>query len=215
MIKIIDTMLKRTLLLSCKVVFDSANRLGVSVEKHEPSVTPDEYGRLWAACHMKVLEGLGYPTNIDALLALAMIEKILSKPFGGKTDCFERAGLSEIVEYTESSPIGHDITARYYAQKQRRLVIVEMRRDIPSKHLIYGSIGLLQFALNRCEGREEELTLLFKMAKTILYLLSSDSAYETDNLTQLHDTAYALVKQSHGHNWSNGTTRSLTDRKDQ
>lgn len=197
MIKIVDTILKRSLLLSCRIVFDSVNRLAVSVEAHEQTISPHEYGRFWAACHMEVLESLGYPTSVDALLASAIIEKITAKPFSSRTDCFERAGLSEVVEYTENPFIGYqEITGRFYAQKGRRFLVADLRLDIDPKHLIYGSIGLLQFALNRCGEKEEELAFLFQLAQTILVLLSPDSGYETNNFRQLHDTAYALVTHS-------------------
>jgi hypothetical protein len=197
MIKILDTLRKRTQLLSFGIVFDSTNRLGVSVEAHEPSISPDELSRLWAAYHAKVLEALRYPTNVDALLASAIIEKITAKPFSFKTDCFARAGLSEVVQYTEDSLAGFiDITGRYYAKEQRRILLADLPGDITAKHLIYGSVGLLQYGLNRCGQDENELTLIFQLAKSILFLLSPDSGHDTSDLTQLPDTAYSLAKRA-------------------
>lgn len=214
MTKIVDTILKRTLILSCKVVFDSMNRLAVSVQEHEPSLSLDEYGRLWAAYHVEVLETLGYPTSVDAILASAIIEKIIAKPFSSKIDCFERAGLSEVVEYTESPFIGHqEITGRLYAQKQSRFLVTDLRLDIDPKHLMYGSVSLLQFAVNRCGGKENELAFLFQFAKTIVYLLSPDSGYEKDNLKHLHNAAYALVKHSPDHDKETGVIHRLKDRR--
>lgn len=213
MTNIVDKMLKRILLISCRVAFDEMNRLAVSVQEHEPSLSLDEYGRLWAAYHTEVLETLGYPTSVDAILASAIIEKITDKPFSANTDFFKRAGLSEVVEYTENPFIGHqEITGRFYAQKQSRFLVTDLRLDIDPKHLMYGSAGLLQFAANRCWGKEGELAFLFKFAKTIVYLLSPDSGYEKDNLRQLHNTAYALVKQLPDHDEETGAINHLTDR---
>jgi len=197
MIKILDTLRKRTQLLSFRIVFDSTNRLGVSVEVHEPSISPDEFSRLWAAYHMRVLESLSYPTNVDALLASAIIKKITARQFSSNTDCFARAGLSEVVQYTEDSLAGFiDITGRYYAKKQRRILLADLPGDITAKHLIYGSVGLLQYALNRCGRDKNALSFTYQLAMSILFLLNSDSGYDANDLTQLQDTAYSLAKRA-------------------
>ena len=198
MIKILDTLRKRTRLLSFGIVFDSTNRLGVSVEVHEPSISPDEFSRLWAAYHMKVLESLGYPTNVDALLALAILKKITARQFSSNTDCFARAGLKETVEYTEVDQIVGfpDIIGRYYAKEQRRFLLTDLPVDITAKHPIYGSVGLLQYALNRCGMDKNALAFTYQLAMSILFLLSSDSGYDASNLTQLPDTAYSLAKRA-------------------
>jgi len=171
--------------------------MSVTVQQVAPETFTDEYGRLWAGYHAKVLEALGYPTNVDALLASAIIEKITAKPFSFKTDCFARARLSEVVQYTEDSLAGFiDITGRYYAKEHRRFLLADLPVDITAKHLIYGSVGLLQYGLNRCGQDEEELTLIFQLAKSILFLLSPDSGHDTSDLTQLPDTAYSLAKRA-------------------
>lgn len=197
MIKILDTLRKRTQLLSFGIVFDSTNRLGVSVEVHEPSISPDEFSRLWSAYHMKVLESLSYPTNVDALLASAILKKITARQFSSNTDCFAGAGLKEAVEYTEDQIVGFpDITGRYYSKEQRRFLLTDLPVDITAKHLIYGSVGLLQYALNRCGRDKNALAFTYQLAMSILFLLSSDSGYDASDLTQLPDTAYSLAKRA-------------------
>jgi hypothetical protein len=212
MIRIIDTILQRSLLLSHKIVMDSSNRLSVTVQQFGPGILTEEYGRLWAGYHMKVLEGLNYPTNVDALLASAMIEKITAKPFSFKTDCFARAGWSEVIKYTEDPLAGFiDMTGRYYAKEQRRFLLADLPVDITAKHLIYGSVGLLQYGLNRCGQDEKELTLIFQLAKSILFLLSPDSGHDKSDLTQLPDTAYSLAKRICSRNDNGGDISFHTD----
>jgi hypothetical protein len=146
---------------------------------------------------MKVLESLSYPTNIDALLASAIIKRITARQFSSTTDCFARAGLSEVVEYTEGPLAGFpDMTGRYYAQGQRRFIIIDLPLDVTAKHLIYGSVGLLQYCLNRCSTDHKNLAFAYHLAKKVLFLLSSDSGYDTSDLTQLPDTAYSLAKRA-------------------
>ena len=193
---IIDTIRKRTQLLSCRIVFDSTNRLSVSVEAKEPSILPDEFSRLWAAYHVKVLEGLGYPTNVDALLATATIKKITATPFHFSVDCFARASLSEVVEYTESPLAGFpDITGKYYAKEQRRFLMIDLPLDVVAKHLIYGSVGLLQYCLNRYGQDQNNLDFAHQLAEKVLFLLNPDSGYDSRYLAQIPDTAYSLVKR--------------------
>lgn len=193
---IIDTIRKRTQLLSCKIVFDSTNRLSVSVEAKEPSILPDEFSRLWAAYHVKILEGLGYPTNVDALLATATIKKITATPFHFGVDCFARAALSEVIEYTENPLVGFpDMTGKYYAKEQRRFLVIDLPLDVMAKHLIYGSVGLLQYCLNRY-SQDQNLDFAYQLAKKVLFLLSPDSGYDSSDLVQIPDTAYSLVKRS-------------------
>jgi len=194
---IFGAMRRRTQLLSCRIVFDSFNRLGVSVEVREPSISPDEYCRLWANYHVNVLDSLRYPTSVDALLASAVIKKVTDRRFSSGTDCFARAGLSEVVEYTEDSLVGFpDMIGRYYARGQRRFFIIDLPLDVTAKHLIYGSVGLLQFCLNRCRTDQNELDFAHKMARKILFLLAPDSGYDSSDLAQIPDAAYSLAKRS-------------------
>ncbi len=194
---ILDAMRKKTQLLSCRIVFDSFNRLSVSVEVHEPSVLSDEYCRLWANYHVKVLDSLRYPTNVDALLASPIIKKVTDREFSFGTDCFARAGLSEVVEYTEDSLVGFpDMTGRYYARGQRRFFIIDLPLDVTAKHLIYGSVGLLQACLNRCSTDQNNLAFAYQLTKKVLFLLSPESGYDSGDLTQIPDAAYSLAKRS-------------------
>lgn len=145
----------------------------------------------------KVFETLGYPTNIDALLALAMLEKMTVEPFCRNTDCFERAGLAEVVEYAENQQSGLPVAAlRYFARGQRRVLVCDLSPDIPAKHLVYASIGLLQYSLNRCGRNEQELLFLYRLAKNILFLLSPDSDYDAKDISLLPGTAYSLAKRA-------------------
>jgi hypothetical protein len=146
---------------------------------------------------MKVLESLSYPTNVDALLASAILKKITARQFSSNTDCFAGAGLKEAVEYTEDQIVGFpDITGRYYSKEQRRFLLTDLPVDITAKHLIYGSVGLLQYALNRCGRDKNALAFTYQLAMSILFLLSSDSGYDASDLTQLPDTAYSLAKRA-------------------
>lgn len=199
--KVVDTILRRTLLLSYRVVFDSFNRLSVTVRQIGPGILTEEYGRLWAAYHMKVLETLVYPIGVDALLASAIIERITAKPFTSNADCFERADLSGVVEYTEDLLDGFpDMSGRHYAKGQRRFLMTDLPADVTAKHLIHGSAGLLQYGLNRCRQNENERTFLYEMAKSVLSLLSQDSGYDTGNLDLLPDAAYTMAKRRCGRN---------------
>lgn len=194
--KIIDTLLQRTLLFSYSIVFDSTNSMSVAVRPHMPVTRTGEYGRLWAAYHVRVLESLGFPTNVDALLASAMIEKIVSKPFSEKIDCFQRAGLPGVVRYTEDSLAGyHHITGHYYRKGQKHFLLAELPVDITSKYLIYGSIGLLQYTLNRCGRNHQEILLVNELVENVLSFLRKDSGYDTSLLGQLPDTAYGLARR--------------------
>ncbi len=203
--KVVDTILKRTLLLSYRIVFDSFDHLSVRVRQVGPAILTEEYARLWAAYHMKVLETLIFPIGMDALLASATLERITAEPFLSDTDCFERANLKGVVKYTEDLIDGFpDMTGKYYAKEQRRFLVTELPADVTGKHLIYGSAGLLQHGLNRCGRDEEGRTFLYEMAKSVLSLLSRDSGYDTGNLELLPDAAYTLAKRRSSRNEENG-----------
>jgi len=188
---------KKTHLLSCRIVFDSYNRLGVTVEAYEPSLSPHEYCRLWAHYHVKVLDRLGYPTNIDSHLAMAVIKKVTDREFSSDTDCFARAGLAEVVEYVEDPLAGFpDMTGRYYGKGQRRFFLIDLPLDVTAKHFIYGSVGLLQYCLNRCSSNQNDLALAYQLTRKVLFLVSPDSGYDAGSIAQIPDTAYSLAKRS-------------------
>jgi hypothetical protein len=146
---------------------------------------------------MEALKSLGYPTNVDSILASAIIRKITSKPFSSNTDCFARARLSDVVEYTETPLVGFpDMTGKYYAKERRRFLMADLPLDVTAKHLIYGSVGLLQYCLNRCRTDHKNLAFAYQLAKKVLFLLGPNSGYDTSDLAQIPDTAYSLAKRS-------------------
>lgn len=195
--KVIDAILQRSLILSYDIVMDSSNRISVRIQQHGPEVPEEEFCRLWVDYHVKVLEKLGYPGNVDGVLASVIIGKIVAKPFTSETDCFARAELSGVVKYTEDPIVGSlTMTGRYYKKGQKRSLVTDLPGDITAKHLIYASVGLLQFCLNRCGQDGSEGALIFQMAKSMLFLLSSDSGYDTSDSTSLPDAAYSLAKRT-------------------
>jgi hypothetical protein len=187
-------MFGKKLLLTGKIIFDSPNRPAATIQPFTPPLVCDEYGRLWAAHHVKVFEVLGYPANIDALLAPAVLENITVAPFRRNTDCFARAGPAEIVEYAEDRRSGLPVmTLRYYACNEKQVLVCDLPLDIPTKHLVHTSVGLFQYGLNRCVRNKQGLLLLYRSANNILFLLRPDSGHDVRDLSRLPDTAYPLA----------------------
>ena len=73
--------------------------------------------------------------------------------------------------------------------------MIDLPLDVVAKHLIYGSVGLLQYCLNRYGQDQNNLDFAHQLAEKVLFLLNPDSGYDSRYLAQIPDTAYSLVKR--------------------
>ncbi|OPY78566.1 MAG: hypothetical protein A4E64_00839 [Syntrophorhabdus sp. PtaU1.Bin058] len=189
----IDILLRRRHLLSYRLVFDSNGRISVNVSPSTPSLPDHEYIRLWSYFYTESMRVLNYPENITALLSLATLEKIVDKPFDALTDCFDRAGLSDNLHYTEEAVPGDIVlTGDFYSKDMRRILAAQFPAGISDNFAVYGGVGLLQYSINRCRENSDDLRIVHNTVENLIFLFKG----KNDTVNSFPDTAYALAAGS-------------------
>jgi hypothetical protein len=136
---------------------------------------------------------LNYPENITALLSLATLEKIVNEPFDVQTDCFDRAGLSDNIQYTEEAIAGDIIlTGDFYSKGLQRILAAQFPTGITDNYAIYGGVGLLQYSINRCDKNSDDLRVAHNAVENLMFLFKTGN----NAVNSFPDTAYALAAGS-------------------
>jgi len=188
-----DILLRRRHLLSYKLVFDSNGRISVEVYPSTPSLPGHEYIRLWTYFYTETMRVLNYPENITTLLSLATLEKIVNEPFDVLTDCFDRAGLSDNVRYTEEAIAGDILlTGDFYSKGLRRILAAQFPAGITDNFAVYGGVGLLQYSINRCDKDSDGLRIAHNTVENLMFLFKAGN----NAIDSFPDTAYALAAGS-------------------
>lgn len=188
-----DILLRRRHLLSYRLVFDSYGRISVGVSLSAPSLPDHEYIRLWSYFYTEAMRVLNYPENITTLLSLATLEKIVDKPFDALTDCFDRAGLSDNLHYTEEAVPGDIIlTGDFYSKGLRRILAAQFPAGISDNFAVYGGLGLLQYSVNRYKENSDDLRIAHNTVENLMFLFKA----KNNAVNSFPDTAYALAAGS-------------------
>jgi hypothetical protein len=189
----IDILLRRRHLLSYRLVFDSDGRISVGVSPSTPPLPDHEYIRLWTYFYTETMRVLNYPENITTLLSLAILEKIADEPFDALTDCFDRAGLSDNLHYTEEAVPGDILlTGDFYSKGRRRILAAQFPAGISDNFAVYGGIGLLQYSINRFERNSDDLRVAHNAVENLMFLFKAGN----NAVNSFPDTAYALAAGS-------------------
>jgi len=198
-VKFINIFKKRKLLLSYTLTFDSNNQLSIKIDKFAESISNHDYIRLWALYQVEMMVAFNYSQNIESVISISMIEKIVEKEFDDNTDCFERAKISENISYTEEPVTGLlNFTGDFYSKKQSRFLTADFLLNIDNKHAVYGGIGLLQYSINRCKENPDDLDLVYHTAKHLELLFKTGDNNDQQRIKTFPDTAYALAIRSSG-----------------
>ncbi|MGI5912389.1 MAG: hypothetical protein ACOX6E_07420 [Syntrophomonadaceae bacterium] len=166
--------------------------ISVKVMEENPELSNHEYVRMWAFYHCKVMDNLGYPYNETANLLNRALYKIISKKFDKNIDCFERAGLSDQITYSDQF-ITPKVTFKgeYYskASKHRRIK-TKFPLVITEQQVLHSSIGLLQFTINKCSNKKKELDMIYKVIFFLLVGYEADTRTVKKMLILRPETAY-------------------------
>lgn len=159
----------KTHLFSYEINMNLDNTLCVKVNPLIPGLSNHEYLRLWAFYQCKVMYNLGYPNNSTANYLRIILQKIISRKFDINTDCFERVNLSDVISYSDQCMNPKiSLTGEFYAKdSSNRLINTNFPLKITEQQVLYSSIGLLQYAINRCLKAQDELDI----ARKIIYFL--------------------------------------------
>lgn len=157
-------------LMVYEINMNDGNDIYVNVKNETPGLSGHEYLRLWSHYHCRIMHILGYPDNKTTMISGIILEKIIAKQFDVEVDCFQRAELDDVMNYSRQ-PIDAKLSFRgefFSTDSDYRMLKSNFPYNITEQQVVYSSIGLLQYALDKCSKNQSYLDLGWKI---ILFLI--------------------------------------------
>ena len=169
---ILDALTGRTKVLRYRMVFGSGNNVGVHIEPCVPQIAAIEYIRLWASYQAKIIYILNSPENH---IALASVAKVADEAITSDTDCFERAGLAEVIQFAHEVPSsGTTFNGEFYAKGSLdRRIWTRFPFRMNEQQVVYSGLALMQYVISINSSDDVALDLLTKTARHFVALYSS------------------------------------------
>ena len=180
-------------ILSYKIIFDQNNKVAVNIKKEVPTVPTPEYIRLWAFYQAKIIYNLGYPNNLSANMSLESLFKIVEEDIDSNTDCFKRANLDDVVQYSDrfiSLITKYD--GEFFAKGSvNRSINTHFPMQSSEQEVVYSGIALMQYCINMNKNDKNVLDVITKTARN-LYLMFYEAGIGSgiSNIDQISQTAY-------------------------
>jgi len=181
-----------TKILSYKIFFDQNNKVAVNIKKEALTVPTPEYIRLWAFYQAKIIYNLGYPNNLSATMSLGSLLKIIEKDINSNTDCFKRANLDDVVQYSDRyiSPITK-FDGEFFAKGSvNRSINTHFPMQSTEQEVVYSGIALMQYCININKNDKYALDILMKTARNFLALYEAGMGSGISDIAQIPQTAY-------------------------
>lgn len=179
-------------ILSYKILFDYNNKVSVNIKKEVSTVPSPEYIRLWAFYQAKIIYNLGYPNNLSATMSLVSLSKIIEKDIDSNTDCFKRANLDDVVQYSDRyiSPITK-FDGEFFAKGSvNRLINTHFPMQSTEQEVVYSGIALMQYCININKIDKYALDVLTNTARNFLSLYEAGMGSGVSDIAQIPQTAY-------------------------
>lgn len=180
-------------ILSYKIFFDQDNKVAVNIKKEVPTVPMSEYIRLWAFYQTKIIYNLGYPNNLSANMSLESLFKIVEEDIDSNTDCFERANLDDVMQFSDRfiSP-NTQFDGEFFAKDSiNRSIKTHFSMQSSEQEVVYSGIALMQYCININKNDKSVLDVITKTARN-LYLMFYEAGMGSgiSNIDQISQTAY-------------------------
>ena len=179
-------------IFSYKIFFDQNNKVAVNIKKEVSTVPTPEYIRLWAFYQAKIIYNLGYPNNLSAIMSLGSLSKIIEKDIDSNTDCFKRANLDDVVQYSDRfiSPITK-YDGEFFAKGSiNRSIKTHFPMQNTEQEVVYSGIALMQYCININKNDKYALDILTNTARNFLALYKDGMGSGISDITQIPQTAY-------------------------
>lgn len=172
-------------------MFLGYEEIHTKVEKH-CEVVNDEYIRLWAFYQAKITYNLGYPDNIASDMALDYIRDVTKKGINANTDCLEYAGVSSL-KYSDNftSDMMIKITGEYLSKDNNtRLIVTHFPPGCEVPEVIYSSLALMQYVINKINSDENALKIFRKTVRNLLALYDARMGGKVSDTVKIPQIAY-------------------------
>ena len=179
-------------ILSYKIFFDQDNKVAVNIKKEVSTVPTTEYIGLWAFYQAKIIYNLGYPNNMSAIMSLGSLSKIIEKEIDSNTDCFKRANLDDVVQYSDRfiSPITKFDGEFFAKDSVNRLIKTHFPMQSSEQEVVYSGIALMQYCININKKDKYALDVFTKTARNFLELYKFGMGSGISDIARIPQTAY-------------------------
>jgi len=178
--------------LSYKIFFDRNNKVVVNIKEEASTVPMPEYIRLWAFYQAKIIYNLGYPNNLSAKMSLGALSKIIEKDIDSNTNCFKRANLDDVVQYSDRliSPITK-YNGEFFAKGSvNRSIKTHFPMQSIEQEVVYSGIAIMQYCININKDDKYTLAVLTKTARNFLALYKAGMGSGISAIAQIPQAAY-------------------------
>jgi len=179
-------------ILSYEVLFYHDNKVTVNITKEVPIIPTPEYIRLWAFYQAKIIYNLGYPNNLSATMSLGSLSKIIEKDIDSNTDCFKRANLDDVVQYSDRfiSPITK-FDGEFFAKGSvNRSIKTHFPMQSTEQEVVYSGIAIMQYCININKNDKYALDVLTKTARNFFALYKAGMGSGISAIAQIPQAAY-------------------------
>ncbi len=179
-------------ILSYKIFFDQNNKVAVNIKKEVSTVPTPEYIRLWAFYQAKIIYNLGYPNNLSATMSLGSLSKIVEMDIDSNTDCFKRANLDDVVQYSDKfiSPITKYDGEFFAKGSVNRSIKTYFPMQSTEQEVVYSGIAIMQYCININKDDKYVLDVLTKTARNFLVLYKAGMESGISAIAQIPQAAY-------------------------
>jgi len=179
--------------LTYEIVFGDSKDVGVAVRPLVAWLPEVAYVQLWACYEAKIIYNLGYPDNMSALMALGAVASIVQRDVDATTDCFQRAGLDDVMTFTPQAPRAGVLTftGEFYAKGSfERMIQTHFPKDFSEQQVVYSGLALMQYAVWMNRGNVESLDVLTKTARHMVAFYESGVGGDVVAAFQIPTLAY-------------------------
>ncbi len=179
-------------ILSYKIFFDQNNKVAVNIKKEVSTVPTPEYIRLWAFYQAKIIYNLGYPNNLSATMSLGSLSKIIEMDIDSNTDCFKRANLDDVIQYSDKfiSPITKYDGEFFAKGSVNRSIKTYFPIQSTEQEVVYSGIAIMQYCININKDDKYALDVLTKTARNLLALYKTGMGSGISAIAQIPQAAY-------------------------
>jgi len=180
-------------ILSYKILFDYNNKVAVNTKKEVSTVPTPEYIRLWAFYQAKIIYNLGYPNNLSATMSLESLFKIVEEDIDSNTDCFKRANLDDLMQFSNRfiSPTTQ-FDGEFFAKDSiNRSIKTRFPMQSSEQKVVYSGIALMQYCINMNKNDKNVLDVITKTARNLFLLFYEvGMGSEIFDIVKIPQTAY-------------------------
>ena len=179
-------------IVSYEVLFYHDNKVMVNSTKEVPTIHTSEYIRLWAFYQTKIIYNFGYPNNLSTSMAFLSLYKIIEKDISPNTDCFKRANLDDVIQYSKSnSSVITKFNGEFFAKGSiKRSIMTHFPPKGTEQEAVYSAIALMQYCINANKDNKESLDILTKTIRNFLALFKMGAGNKISGITLIPQAAF-------------------------